>query len=270
MTQKLFARRTSSPLILLLWFFLSMIAAGLLGGASVFAASSSYPLQRYEPSLSNLSSLQRGAKYFVNYCMGCHSAGYSRYNRIASDLGLSEKMVQENLLFSRQKIGDRMTIAMRSQDAQAWFNAIPPDLTLVARARGVDWIYTYLKSFYLDDNRPNGVNNAVFQHTAMPHVLWRLQGWQTPVYDPRQSANGVSHQAIQSMNLETPGLLSAEEYDKLVGDVVNFLYYLSEPVRLHRYQTGIGVILFLLVFATIAYFLKLEYWKDVYRDKETD
>lgn len=243
---------------------------GLVSSAPLVAATSSYPLAHYEPSLSNLSSLQRGAKYFVNYCMGCHSANYSRYNRVARDLGLTEDMVRKNLLFTSDKIGDTMTVAMRSQDAQAWFNAIPPDLTLVARARGVDWLYTYLRSFYLDETRPNGVNNALFQHTAMPHVLWSLQGWQRPVYKPHQAVNGASHQAIQSLELVTPGLLSAEEYDKMVGDIVNFLYYLSEPIRLHRHRTGVGVILFLLVFAIIAYFLKHEYWKDIYPRKKTD
>lgn len=240
----------------------------LLCSASLAAAAtSSYPMERYEPSLSNLSSLQRGAKYFVNYCMGCHSASYSRYNRVARDLRLTEDMVTANLLFTGDKIGDKMTIAMRHQDAQKWFNAVPPDLTLAARSRGVDWIFTYLKSFYLDETRPNGVNNALFQHTAMPHVLWRLQGWQEPVFADRQSG---AHQSIQSLKLVSPGALSAEEYDKAVGDIVNFLHYLAEPVRLHRHWVGVGVILFLLVFMMIAFFLKREYWKDIHPPEKAD
>ena len=235
----------------------------LLCPVSLAAAASSYPMESYQPSLSNLSSLQRGARYFVNYCMGCHSASYSRYNRIAQDLRLSEDMTLTNLLFTGDKIGDKMTIAMRHQDAQRWFNAIPPDLTLVARSRGVDWIFTYLKSFYLDETRPNGVNNALFQHTAMPHVLWRLQGWQEPVFADQESGE-ETHQSIQSLRLVSPGALSAEEYDKAVGDIVNFLHYLSEPIRLHRHWVGVGVILFLLVFMMIAHFLKREYWKDIH------
>lgn len=243
---------------------LMLSAVFLYGAAPAWGATGSYQLQHYAPSLSNLSSLQRGAKYFVNYCMGCHSANYSRYNRLAADLGLTEDMVADNLLFTGDRIGNNMTIAMRSEDAQDWFNAIPPDLTLVARSRGVDWVYTYLKSFYLDDTRPSGVNNALFQHTAMPHVLWSLQGWQAAVFDPGRSGNGPAHHAIKSLELQTPGLLSEEQYDKAVGDITNFLYYLSEPIRLHRHWVGIGVLLFLLVFAIIAYFLKREYWKDIH------
>ncbi len=233
-----------------------------LTGAQANAADMGYPLQPVEISIHNHASLQRGAKYFVNYCLSCHSSRYARYKWVGEDLGLSGEMVRENLILTDGKIGDLMTIAMPEDKALQWFGAPPPDLTLVARSRGVDWIYTYLKSFYLDESRPLGVNNAIFQHVAMPHVLWELQGWQKPVYK-KGGANG-NRQVIEGFELVKPGLLSEEEYDEVVRDLVTFLAYLAEPAALKREKSGIWVILFLLALLGVTYFLKREYWKDIH------
>ena len=241
-------------------------SAALLGLA-VFApaapaADTGYPLASVEVSIHNRAALQRGAKYFVNYCLSCHSSRYARYRWVGQDLGLSEDMVKDNLILTDGKIGDLMTVAMPRAKAIEWFGAPPPDLTLVARARGADWLYTYLKSFYLDAERPLGVNNAVFQHVAMPHVLWELQGWQKPVYKEAQSADDTPE--IERLEVAQPGLLSAGEYDRVVRDLVTFLVYLAEPAALKRERFGIWVILFLLVLLAVTYFLKREYWKDVH------
>jgi ubiquinol-cytochrome c reductase cytochrome c1 subunit len=213
---------------------------------------------------TNKGSLQRGAKIFVNYCMSCHSAKYQRYNRMARDLGIREDDVIENLMFTGEKIGDHMDVAMTKADGKAYFGAAPPDLTLVARVRGVDWLYTYLRSFYLDSSRPFGVNNTVFPNVGMPHVMWELQGWQEPVYETVTDSEGNEHQAIEALQLAEPGSQSEAEYDRTVRDLVNFLAYMGEPVKLERQRIGIKVVLYLLVFLVIAYLLKKEYWKDVH------
>ncbi len=241
----------------------SVALIGLVGVAQVaVAADTGYPLESVEVSIHNRASLQRGAKYFVNYCLSCHSSRYARYRWVGEDLGLSEDMVKDNLILTDGKIGDLMTVAMPHAKAIEWFGAPPPDLTLAARARGADWIYTYLKSFYLDPERPMGVNNAVFQHVAMPHVLWELQGWQRPVYKENHGTD--DKWAIERLELVRPGLLSAEEYDRVVRDLVTFLVYLAEPAALKRERYGIWVILFLLVLLAVTYLLKREYWKDVH------
>ncbi len=231
---------------------------------SVFAAGTGYPIEPVDISLSNRAALQRGAKYFVNYCLSCHSAGYSRYNRVGEDLGLSEDQVRENLIFTRQKIGELMTVTFQEENALQWFGSIPPDLTLIARARGPDWLYTYLKSFYLDETRPTGVNNALFNNVSMPHVLWELQGWQRPVYKTVGSADGFGRQVIERMELVELGLMSEQEYDRVVRDLVTFMAYLAEPIALKRKTMGIWVLLFLIVLLGVSYALKREYWKDIH------
>ena len=241
-----------------------MIAlAGLLAGAAPAApaADTGYPLEAVEVSIHNRAALQRGAKYFVNYCLSCHSSRYARYRWVGQDLGLPEDVVKDNLILTDGKIGDLMTVAMPHDKAIEWFGAPPPDLTLVARARGTDWLYTYLKSFYLDPGRPMGVNNAVFQHVAMPHVLWELQGWQKPVYKDTPGAD--DKHLIERLEVVEPGLLSAAEYDRVVRDLVTFMVYLAEPAALERERFGIWVVLFLLALLAVVYFLKREYWKDV-------
>ncbi len=234
---------------------------------SLLAAASGgegLPLDHVKVDLSDKSSLQSGAKLFVNYCLSCHAAGYMRYNRMGRDLGLSEEQVEQNLMFATDKIGDLMSVAVRPAEAGKWFGIKPPDLTVIARSRGPDWLYTYLRGFYLDDSRPYGVNNVIFKGVGMPHVLWELQGWQKPVYRTVTDAHGKTHQEIERLELVSPGTLSAAEYDAAVRDLVNFMSYMGEPMRLERQHLGIKVILFLAVFTLIAYFLKKEYWRDVH------
>ena len=214
--------------------------------------------------ITNVASLQRGARNFVNYCMGCHSARYVRYGRLGQDLGLSEQQVIDNLMFTGERIHDTMKISMRPEDAARWFGTTPPDLSLIARSRGPDYIYSFLKSFYLDPSRPTGVNNRVMPQTAMPDVLWELQGVQEAVYDGESDAeHNAVHKRFKEFRTVRPGTMTAKEYDDFVRDTVNFLVYIGEPMQLERRSIGLRVLTFLLVFFLFAYFLKKEYWKDV-------
>ena len=227
-----------------------------------FAVSIDYPILSPDISLSSRGALQRGAKYFVNYCLSCHSAQYSRYSRVGEDLGLSEEQVKENLIFTRQKIGELMTVSFQDENALQWFGAVPPDLTLIVAARGAGWVYTYLKSFYLDESRPMGVNNALFNNVSMPHVLWELQGWQRPIYQVI-TREGIERRVLKGLELVEPGQMSEQEYDRMVRDLVTFMTYLSSPIASKRQSMGIWVLLFLLVLLGMTYALKLEYWKDI-------
>jgi ubiquinol-cytochrome c reductase cytochrome c1 subunit len=211
-------------------------------------------------NIENVGSLQRGAKYFVNYCLGCHSAKYVRYNRLANDLGITEKQLVDNLMFTGERPFDTMANAMRPEDSVRWFGKSPPDLSLMARARGTDYIYTFLHSFYAAPGRATGADNLVLPGTAMPHVLWKLQGVQKPVYKT-EAEHG--EKVFERFEMVRPGELNAEEYDGVVRDLVNFLDYIAEPIKVERQQLGIRVIGFLLVFLLIAYMLKKEIWKDV-------
>jgi ubiquinol-cytochrome c reductase cytochrome c1 subunit len=239
--------------------------------AQGFAAASSYPLDNANIDLSDKASLQRGAKYYVNYCMGCHSLGYMRYNRMGRDLGLSDAEVEENLIFThdtqgeRNKIGALMTSAMSAAYAEKAFGIPVPDLTLVTRTRssGSDWLYTYLRTFYLDDSKPWGVNNAVFPSVAMPHVLLDLQGAQRPVYEEHVDAKGNKHQVLIGVKQASAGVLSPTEYDQMARDITNFLTYTGEPAKLVRYKLGAWVLFFMLILVAVSYLLKQEYWRDV-------
>jgi len=214
--------------------------------------------------ITNMASLQRGARNFVNYCMGCHSARYVRYGRLGEDLGLSEQQVIDNLMFTGERIHDTMKISMRPEDAARWFGTTPPDLSLIARSRGADYIYSFLKSFYLDPSRATGVNNRVMPQTAMPDVLWELQGLQEAVYDGESDAeHNAVHKRFKEFRSVRPGTMTPKEYDDFVRDTVNFLAYIGEPMQLERRSIGFRVLAFLLVFFLFAYFLKKEYWKDV-------
>ncbi len=226
------------------------------------AIESGSHVEDFEIYLNNEASLQRGAKYFVNHCLSCHSARYMRYSRLAEDLGLTADQVEKNLIFTGQKIGETMTNAMRSEDAKRWFGNAPPDLTLVARSRGVDWLYSYLRSFYLDPARPFGVNNLVYPNVNMPHVLAQLQGGQRPVYE--DDDRGGEEKVIDHLELVQPGLMTSEEYDRMVRDLVTFMAYMAEPARLARLRVGMWVMLFLIVLLVLSYLLKKEYWKDVH------
>ncbi len=210
--------------------------------------------------LSDQASLQRGAKYFVNYCLSCHSAKFQRYNRMAQDLGLTEAEVEKNLMFTTDKIGETMNIAMNPDEAEKWFGVAPPDLSVLIRARGVDYIYTYLRSFYVDETRPFGVNNTVLVGASMPHVLWELQGMQKAVF--KEAEDGKKE--FERFELVTPGTLSPEEYDQVARDLTAFLSYVGEPIQMERRALGKWVLLFIAVFFVLAYLLKKEYWKDVH------
>jgi ubiquinol-cytochrome c reductase cytochrome c1 subunit len=208
--------------------------------------------------VSDTASLQRGAKYFVNYCTGCHSLKFQRYNRLVKDLGLTADEVKANLMFTTDNIGDTMKIAMAPQDAEKWFGVVPPDLSVTARARGVDWIYTYLRSFYTDEKRPFGVNNTVFPDVGMPNVLWQLQGSQKAVVT---EVDGVK---VTKLEMDKAGTLSAEEFDGVARDLTAFLSYVGEPAQLKRQSMGKWVLLFIGIFFVLAYLLKKEYWKDIH------
>jgi ubiquinol-cytochrome c reductase cytochrome c1 subunit len=234
--------------------------------ASFAAVSAAYGASQIElePAGNNIAStasLQNGAKYYVNYCLGCHSAKYVRYNRLAADLQLSEEQLVENLMFTGKQPFDTMDIAMRPEDAARWFKIAPPDLSLIARSRGTDYLYTYLRTFYAAPERPTGVDNLVLPGTSMPHVLWELQGIQVPVYEDDPEHAGAKRFA--GFEIVQPGTLSVAEYDRAVRDIVNFLDYIGDPMQRERQALGIRVIAFLFVFLLIAFLLKKEIWKDV-------
>lgn len=238
----------------------------LLAAPVSLLASGGMHLDKADIDLSNKASLQRGFKYFTNYCYGCHSLSLTRYSRIGEDLGIPKDILQSQVIFARDekgepvKVGTYMKTAMRKSYGDQAFGKAPPDLSVVARARGSDWIYTYLRSFYLDPSRPFGVNNTAFDNVGMPHVLWELQGWQVL----KKSEHGEGHGDAGKLELAVPGSVSPVEYDQIVRDITNFLTYMAEPVREKRLTTGVFVMLFLFVFFVAAYFLKKEYWKDVH------
>ncbi|MET0986658.1 MAG: cytochrome c1 [Steroidobacteraceae bacterium] len=241
-----------------------VLSLGALVGNVALASSGGAHLEDAQSDVSNTASLQRGARNFVNYCSGCHSARYVRFNRLAHDLQLTEGQVTDNLMFAGGRIHDTLDTALPAADAKRWFGTTPPDLSLVARSRGPDYLYTFLKSFYVDPSRPTGVNNLVLPGTAMPHVLWELQGLQEQVHrgEVDAEANAV-HKKFEALKLKEPGKLTPEEYDQFVRDTVNFLAYIGEPTQSQRRQLGFYVLAFLGVFLLLAYFLKKEYWKDV-------
>ena len=223
---------------------------------SLAAGGPAVPLDKAPVNLSNQASLQRGARMFVNYCLNCHSASAVRYSRLG-DLGLNEDQIKDNLLFTTEKVGDLMKVGMTKADGKAWFGATPPDLSVIARSRGADWLYTYLRGFYKDDSRPFGWNNTVFDKVGMPHVMWNLQGEMVPVYKD-------DGHAIERLELAKPGEVTLVEYDAMVGDLVNYLVWMGEPAQMQRKQLGLIVLGFLAIFFVIAYYLKKEFWKDVH------
>lgn len=232
------------------------------GMAQAWAAGEAPLHDRAGNDVSNVASLQRGARNFVNYCMGCHSAQYVRYNQLVRDLGLSTEQVVENLMFAATKPTETMNAAMPADDAQRWFGQPPPDLSLIARARGADYLYNFLRAYYVDPTRPTGVNNLMLPNPSMPHVLWELQGLQRAVFEEEQQ-DGVTHKVFRGFEQLSPGSLTPEEYDQFVRDTVNFLDYIGEPMKLKRQSLGILVIAFLLVFGLFSWLLKKEIWKDI-------
>jgi len=227
-------------------------------------ASSGHALQSATIDLGNEASLQRGAKYFVNYCLSCHSAKQLRYSRMAEDLNITPELVELNLMFTGEKIFDGMNISMRPKDAEKWFGVNPPDLSLIARSRGADWLYTYLKSFYIDENRPFGVNNTLFPEVGMPHVLADLQGVQHAIYKEVENEDGSVRTVISKLEIVEPGRMTEKEYDNAMNDLVNFMVYMGEPAKMERQDRGWKVLLFILLMGVVFYYLKKEYWKDIH------
>lgn len=236
-------------------FLIALLFAPLLA----FASGGNVHLDKWPGSVSDKAALQNGAKLFVNYCLNCHGASYMRYKNL-TDLGLTEQQVKDNLMFTSDKIGGLMAVAARSDEQKLWFGATPPDLTILARARGeagnagagADWLYTYLRSFYRDPNRPTGWNNVVFENVGMPHILYGLQG--------QQVLNHENHK----LEMAVPGSLSPVEYDKAVSDLVGFMVWMGEPQQEFRRTLGVFVLAFLGLLFVVAYALKKEYWKDIH------
>ncbi len=240
--------------LLALFFVLLAPVAHAAGGAK---------LMHIDVDLSDETSLQRGARIVANYCMGCHSAEYMRYNRMGKDLGISDAVLEQNFIFDDAKVGETMTIAMDKGDALRYWGVVPPDLSVIARSRGADYLYTYFKTFYVDDSRPFGVNNLVVKNVSMPHVLWDLQGMQA--LDVSHDGEGTHHTpTYEDLKLITPGTQSPEKYDQTIKDLVNYLVYMSEPIQLERKKIGVWVMLYFILFAVVAYMLKKEYWRDVH------
>ena len=238
----------------------SLIAMGAAAG--VASAEEGEALPHSGADINDVESLQRGARNFMNYCSGCHSLKYVRYNRIAKDLEIPDAELR-NLMFTSDKPFDTINSAMPA-DAEGWFGKLPPDLSLMARARSVDYIYAFLKGFYVDKTRPWGTNNLILPGAAMPDVLADLQGLQKPVFKNEPDEHGSANMVLVGVESMSAGALKPEEYDRFVRDTANFLDYAGEPVKAKRQSLGIFVMLFLVVFFAFAYMLKKEYWKDVH------
>ena len=234
--------------------------------ALLFAPMAAFASEGVELEHSNIDphdavSIQRGARTFVNYCLNCHSAASMRYNRL-TDLGLTEQQIKDNLLFASEKVGDTMTIAASRKDQKQWFGAEPPDLSVIARAKGADYLYSYLRGFYRDEQRPTGWNNTVFPNVGMPHALWELQGVQVMKTETEmEEGHKVEHHKLE---LEKPGTLSKVEYDRVTRDLVNYLSWMAEPDKEKRSQIGVIVLLFLLLLLVPVWMLKSEYWKEMH------
>jgi ubiquinol-cytochrome c reductase cytochrome c1 subunit len=226
------------------------------------AAGSTVPLDDPEIDLTDKASLQNGAKIFMNYCLGCHQMQYQRYQRTFNDLDIPEELGQKYLQFTGEKISDYITTPMPQEDAATWFGAPPPDLTLVARVRGPEWIYTYMRTFYAEEGKTFGVNNLVFPNVGMPHVLEPLQGTPRRAYEERM-IDGEMQEIYVGLKSDGNGRLSADEYDLAIRDLVNFLEYTGEPTRLKSEAIGKGVLIFIVIFFVFALLLKKEYWRDV-------
>lgn len=236
-----------------------------VGGAH--AAGGGFALDKAPSRTNDMAALQNGAKLFTNYCLSCHSAAFMRYNRL-QDIGLSEKQIKENLMFTTDKVGDKMIAAISPKQAKEWFGANPPDLTLVARSRagnggtGADYLYTYLRTYYRDEAKPTGWNNLVFPSVGMPHVLWELQGDRRPVMQEVESHGHTTH-VFKGWEQVSPGKMSPVEYDQAMGDLVGFMQWMAEPIQNTRVRIGVWVLLFLSVFTIVAWRLNAAFWKDI-------
>ena len=249
-------------------------AAALVLGVTPAAQASSggiawdkFPTEK----MTDLASLQNGAKLFVNYCLNCHAAAFMRYNRM-KDIGLTDEQIKENLMFATEKVGDTMKVSLDPKQAKEWFGGNPPDLTLIARSRsdgskgtGADYVYTYLRTYYRDEAKATGWNNLAFPNVGMPHVLWEMQGQRKAVFedqpDPHDKSKTVH--VFKGFEQVTPGTMSAREYDNAVGHLVAFLQWMGEPQQSNRMRLGVWVLIFLGIFTVIAWRLNAAYWKDI-------
>jgi ubiquinol-cytochrome c reductase cytochrome c1 subunit len=253
---------------------LVLLASLTWSGAAVAASAGLVPWDRFDTKrVTDMAALQRGAQLFANYCLNCHSAGFMRYNRLR-DIGLSDQQIKDNFIFTGVKVGDLMTISMTSADATEWFGAAPPDLTLIARSRagfgkgansGADYIYTFLRTYYRDETKATGWNNAAFPNVGMPFPLWELQGQQRAVFatqpDPHNA--GKSTEVFKGFEMVKPGSMTEAQYNEAAADLTAFLFWMAEPAATNRVRIGVWVMLFLAVFIVIAWRLNAAYWKDI-------
>jgi ubiquinol-cytochrome c reductase cytochrome c1 subunit len=249
----------------------ALLAAALAPAAAIASEGAAMPSAQID--LNDKPSLQRGAALYMNYCSGCHSLNYQRYSRTAEDLGLTQAEMEQNLIFSDAKYGENINTGMNSDDALKWLGKAPPDLSVVARtkAEGADWIYNYLKSFYVDESRPTGWNNTVFPGASMPNVLWEMQGVQHVLTEPKHGHAPCHRGEFQGGCISgftipeaQKGSMDPESFDRAARDISAFLAYVGEPAALKRESMGVWVVLFLAFFTLLAYLLKLEYWRDVH------
>jgi len=247
--------------------FVALFAC-LMISSPAMAAGGNYAADPAPVKMNDLASLQNGAKLFVNYCLSCHSASYARYNRVAKDLEIPEFLLKENLMFTTEKTGDLMKTTMPAEDSKRWFGVTPPDLTLVSRVRKPDWVYTYLRAFYIDESSPSGWNNSLFENVAMPHAMYELQGVQRYLGKVTEEDKAGDNDLIivgdAKFELVHPGKLTPAEFDKAMLDLTAFLVYLAEPAIMQRKQIGVFVLGFLILLMMLAYLLKKEYWRDVH------
>lgn len=245
--------------------FAGLVVLGACFAASTAsAAGGASPLaEPAEIDLDNIASLQRGARNYMNYCSGCHSAEYVRFSTIGKMLELSEEQLVDNLMFNADKTFETIQSSMPPEDAARWYGKAPPDMSLMARAKGADHIYNFLRGFYLSEDSPTGVNNVVLAGTSMPHVLWELQGFQKAKFEHHENEDGSVTTSFLGFEQVSPGSLDAEEYDDFVRDTVNFLAFIAEPIRQDRRKLGVWVIMFLIFFFILATQLKKQIWKDV-------
>ncbi|MEY3721945.1 MAG: hypothetical protein RL618_2464 [Pseudomonadota bacterium] len=247
-----------------------LLAALALVPAMTLASEGGFPLDRAPDRSNDLSALQNGARLFVNYCLNCHSASLVRYNRLR-DIGLSEQQIQDNLLFTSDKVGDLMKVSLSEKDAKTWFGAVPPDLSVIVRAKassqgsGADYVYTYLRTYYQDDARATGWNNLVYPNVGMPHVLWELQGVRNAKFVEEKDPHDASKSIHKFAGFEQvkPGKLSSQAYDAEVADLVGFMEWMSEPVKSKRQKLGVWVLLFMAGLVFLTWRLNASFWKEV-------
>jgi ubiquinol-cytochrome c reductase cytochrome c1 subunit len=240
-----------------------LVLVAFFAAPQVLAAGGAIHLEPANLEQDNAASLRRGARNFMNYCSGCHSAKYVRFNTIGKDLDLSEEQLIDNLMFNAEKTFETIQSAMPAEDAAAWYGTAPPDMSLMARAKGADYVYNFLKGFYIAEGGPTGVDNVVLPGTSMPHVLWELQGYQAAHFETHENEDGSVTKTFKSFEQLSAGSMDAEDYDDFVRDTVNFLAYIAEPIRADRRKLGVWVLMFLIFFFILAAQLKKAIWKDV-------